>query len=140
MRYLATLLFALVVAAQPAPQQPLNTQRAQQLMTRSVQLMESGGVALPELARAGAPLIENARQALANARSTSSNLTFYNVFLSNVRAYLFVSDSLPKPPNSPIKRGSSCRNCATISAGWILIFRNCSPNATSRCDPRIATI
>jgi lysophospholipase L1-like esterase len=101
MRSIGGFLFAIALAAQPAPQQQLNGQRAQQLMSRSIQLMESTGVALPELARAGAPLAENARQALANVRSTSANLEFYNVFLSNVRAFLFVSDSLPKPVDFP---------------------------------------
>ena len=99
MRYFAIILLALGLAAQ-APQR-FNNQQAQQAMTRSIQLMESAGVALPELARAGAPLAENARQALTNIRSTSANLAFYNIFLSNVRAYLFVSDSLPKPPDFP---------------------------------------
>ena len=105
MRQIAIFLVALSLAAQPPAAKPpaaqLNAQQAQQLMSRSIQLMESAGVALPELARAGAPLTENARQALANIRSTSANLAFYNVFLSNVRAYLFVSDSLPKPPDFP---------------------------------------
>src|SRR5258708_25194649 len=41
------LAFALVVSAQ-APQ-PLTQQQAQQLMARSIELMEAGGVALPEL-------------------------------------------------------------------------------------------
>src|SRR5207237_636934 len=70
----AILLFALVLNAQAPPQ--LTSQQAQQLMSRSIELMESGGVALPELARAGAPLIENARQALAGIKSTSANLEF----------------------------------------------------------------
>lgn len=101
MRSIAGLaILTLTVAAQPAAP-PLNAQRAAQLMDRSVQLMESAGVALPELARAGAPLVENARQALKGARSTSANLEFFNTFQSNVRAYLFVADSLPKPASFP---------------------------------------
>jgi lysophospholipase L1-like esterase len=94
-------LFTLGLAAQAPQPQQLNAQRAQQLMSRSIQLMESTGLALPELARAGAPLAENARQSLASIRSTPANLTFYNVFLSNLRAFLLVSDSLPKPPDFP---------------------------------------
>ena len=102
MRSLGLFVFALSLAAQPpAQQQPLNAARAQQLMTRSIQLMESAGVALPELARAGAPLAENATQALENIKSTTANLAFYNIFQSNLRAYLFLSDSLPKPPAFP---------------------------------------
>lgn len=100
MKIFSLLLCVLGLAAQPA-QQPLTSSQAQQLMTRSVQLMESAGVALPELARAGAPLAENARQAIENVKATSANLEFYNIFQSNLRAYLFVADSLPKPPTFP---------------------------------------
>ena len=101
MRHFIIVFLAAALAAQPQAPQRFNAQQALQAMTRSVQLMESGGIALPELARAGAPLAENARQALANIRSTSANLAFYNVFLGNGRAYLFVSDSLPKPVDFP---------------------------------------
>lgn len=102
-RFRAALAFiSLTVAAQAPPSAPVaNAQQAQQLMARAIQLMDAAGVALPELARAGAPLAENARQALANARSTAANLEFYNQFQSNVRAYLFVADSIPKPPSFP---------------------------------------
>jgi lysophospholipase L1-like esterase len=96
---LAIGLVALVLTAQ-TPRQ-LTTQQAQQLMSRSLELMEAAGVALPEMARAGAPLAENARQALAGVKSTSANLEFYNTFESNVRAFLFVAESLPKPPEFP---------------------------------------
>lgn len=104
MRFLGILLLALSAAAQPArPAGParLNASEAQQMMARSIELMESAGVALPELARAGAPLTENARQALTNIRSSAANLAAYNIFQSNVRAYLFLADSLPKPPEFP---------------------------------------
>jgi len=97
---LAAGLFAQTPASEPSPQ-ALNAGQAQQLMSRAIQLMESAGVALPELAHAGAPLIENARQALENARSSAANLEFYNVFQANVRAFIFVADSLPKPPSFP---------------------------------------
>jgi lysophospholipase L1-like esterase len=93
------LAFTIVLSAQAPP--PLTSQQAQQLMSRSIELMEAGGVALAELARAGAPLVENARQALASVKSTSANLEFYNTFQSNVRAFLFVAESLPKPPSFP---------------------------------------
>src|SRR5581483_135877 len=91
-------LFAQAPTVAPSTQ-ALNARQAQELMSRSIQLMDSAGVALPELAHAGAPLIENARQSLANARSSAANLEFYNVFQANVRAFIFVADSLPKPPS-----------------------------------------
>ncbi|HLJ47591.1 MAG TPA: GDSL-type esterase/lipase family protein [Bryobacteraceae bacterium] len=94
------VVFATVAAfaQQPAA---LNGTQAQELMMRSIQLMDAGGVALPELGRAGAPLSENARQALVNIRAAAANLQFLNVFQSNLRAYLLVADSLPKPPDFP---------------------------------------
>jgi lysophospholipase L1-like esterase len=68
------------------------------LYNRTVQLMESTSVAVPELARAGAPVVENARQAMATLRATPSQhggLTY--TFLTNLRAYLALADSVPKP-------------------------------------------
>lgn len=95
------VVFAAVAAFAQQPPAALNGTKAQELMTRSIQIMDAGGVSLPELARAGAPLSENARQALTNIRASAQNLQFLNVFLSNVRAYLLVADSLPKPPEFP---------------------------------------
>ena len=56
----------------PMPAKDLN-----QLCQRSTQLMEAGGVAVPDLQRAAAPLIENARQAciqLKRGRTRASHL------------------------------------------------------------------
>ena len=92
--------FALILGSQTAPQQ-ITQQQAQELMVRSIALMESGGVALPELARAGAPLAENARQALNGAKTNAANMLFYNTFVANVRAYLAVAEALPKPVAYP---------------------------------------
>ena len=77
----------------------LSNRDALQLYARAVQLMESTAVAVPELARAGAPVSENARQALAAFEATAgtehAGLTY--TFLTNLRAYLALSDSVPKP-------------------------------------------
>ena len=59
--------------------------------------MESTGVALPDLARAGAPLVENARQDLINVRTDPSNADSNYAFLANLRAYVALSDAIPKP-------------------------------------------
>ena len=64
---------------------------------RVIQLMESTTVSVPELARAGAPLIENARQAFTNVRATPADTVSNYAFLTNLRAYLALSDSVPKP-------------------------------------------
>jgi lysophospholipase L1-like esterase len=55
-------------------------------------------VVIPELARAGAPVAENARQAFETMRVTGpqdGRLTY--TFLTNLRAYLALYDSVPKP-------------------------------------------
>ncbi|MGD0042465.1 MAG: hypothetical protein ABSE84_19010 [Isosphaeraceae bacterium] len=51
----------------------LSNQEALKLEQRAVQLMESTGLAVPGLARAGAPALEDARQALANLEAAPQN-------------------------------------------------------------------
>jgi lysophospholipase L1-like esterase len=49
------------------------------------------------LTRAGAPALEDARQALANLETATQNAGHTFTFLSDVRAYLAISDTVPKP-------------------------------------------
>ena len=80
----------------------LSNKEAFELYGRTVQLMESTAVAVPELARAGAPIAENARQALLTMRALDrqhTGLTY--TFLTNVRAYLMLADAVPKPSPFP---------------------------------------
>jgi lysophospholipase L1-like esterase len=59
--------------------------------------MESTMLATPGMARAAGPLAENVRQALANIDATSpQNAGQVYTLLANVRAYLALSDALPK--------------------------------------------
>jgi lysophospholipase L1-like esterase len=53
--------------------------------------------AVPDLQRAAAPLLENARQQLANIKTTPGGTLYTYNFLSNLRAYLVLSDSVSKP-------------------------------------------
>ena len=72
--------------------------------TRVVQLMESTGAVVPALARAGAPVVENARQTVSNLRSGTLNPQDSGVhyaFLGHLRAYLSLADVLPKPQPFP---------------------------------------
>ncbi len=80
-----------------APSPLLNNTEAVALYTRSLQLVESTMVAVPELLRAGAPLVANAKQALENLRVNPGNARFQYDILTNIRAYLTLSDSVPKP-------------------------------------------
>jgi lysophospholipase L1-like esterase len=96
LRWTALVACFSVAAQQPAP--PLSNADAFALYERAVQLMESTSLVQPELARAGAPIIENARQAVATLRSLNrqhAEVTY--TFLGNVRAYLALADAIPKP-------------------------------------------
>jgi lysophospholipase L1-like esterase len=80
-----------------APTALLSNADAIALYTRSFQLIESTMIAVPDLSRAGAPLLANAKQALENLRVNSGNAGFQSDILTNVRAYLTLSDAVPKP-------------------------------------------
>jgi lysophospholipase L1-like esterase len=68
------------------------------LLRRSVQLMESIAVAIPELSRAGAPVTENARQALDTVvRTNQLPITHTYRFAGNLNAFLGLAEALPKP-------------------------------------------
>jgi lysophospholipase L1-like esterase len=85
-------------AQQPAAEQALlNNAQVLESYQRLIQLMESATAALPELARAGAPLIENARQAWTNLRTNPANAGLNYTFLMNLRAYVALSDAVPRP-------------------------------------------
>lgn len=79
----------------------LSNQDALKLVERSVQLMESTGLAVPGLARAGAPALEDARQVLANLETAPQNSAYTFALLGDMRAYLAISDSVPKPDPFP---------------------------------------
>jgi len=86
-----------VLADQPAASALLANSDALALLRRISQLMESTMLVAPGMARAAAPLAENVRQALANIEASSPQNAgqVYNM-LANVRAYLALSDALPK--------------------------------------------
>ncbi len=68
-----------------------------QLCVTTQQLMEAGGISVPDLHNATLPLIENVKQAciLLKANAASSAPTY--TFLMNLRAYNSLADSVPKP-------------------------------------------
>jgi lysophospholipase L1-like esterase len=104
-RILALIIFAAFSIAAysqtnaSSQQSPLlSAQDAAALYQRSLQLVESTSAAVPGLVRAAAPVLENARQAqqnLQNGPAGHAGLTYD--FLINLRAYLALADSLPKP-------------------------------------------
>jgi lysophospholipase L1-like esterase len=97
---------ALYPQTQPAPSSSqssapatalLGNNEALGLLRHISQLLESTMLATPGMTRAAAPLFENVKQALVNIESTSPQNAgqVYNL-LANVRAYLALSDALPK--------------------------------------------
>lgn len=75
----------------------LSNHDALALERRAVQLVESTGLAVPGLARAGAPALEEARQALVNLETAPQNSGNTYTFLNTVRAYLAIADTVPRP-------------------------------------------
>jgi lysophospholipase L1-like esterase len=75
----------------------LSNADALKLEQRAAQLIESTGLAVPGLARAGAPALEDARAALANLETAPQNAAYTFAFLNVARAYLAIADTLPKP-------------------------------------------
>lgn len=97
----ALLLASLAFAQQSPPANPagalLPAKEAGELTTRMAQLMESTALAVPDLVRASEP-IKQSSQATLNALSMnpeSPTLTWQ--FINQIRAYLALSDSLPRP-------------------------------------------
>ena len=86
----------LTLNAQQAP----TAQEAQQLYGEIPGLMEATAIVVPELARAGAPLTENVKQAsqtlLSGPARDHAGLVY--TLLTNTNVYLQLVDSLPKPP------------------------------------------
>jgi len=76
-----------------------NRAEAAQLFLEITELMDASAIIVPELARAGAPLTENVRQAtrtLEVGRSREHAGVVYRL-LTNARVYLQLVDALPKP-------------------------------------------
>ena len=101
---LLLLLAASGVWAQETPQPDpnpagplLGDKEAGQLATRMVQLIESTAVVMPGLVRASEPLKQNAETTLAAMEQMPQNPALIWQFMNQVRAYLALSDSLPRP-------------------------------------------
>jgi lysophospholipase L1-like esterase len=105
MRLRLLLLLLLLAIAGPGAAQPpaaLDDRQAQALYERTLHLVESSGVAIPELARAGAPLAENMRQTLDSLKFLGfRHAQLHYRYLTNLRAFLLLSDAVPKPVPFP---------------------------------------
>lgn len=94
---------ALALCGAPLWAQPgaVSGAEAAKLLERTVQLIESTAVAVPGLPQAGAPALENAKQALTNLKITPGNSAFTYSLITSAKAYLAVADSAPKPAALP---------------------------------------
>ena len=94
---IATYLAAACVASAQAPTALLPNATVNQVCTRSIQLMDAGGVAIPDLQRAAAPIIENVKGACDQLQLRGGNSPATFALIQNLRAYLDLSDAVPKP-------------------------------------------
>ncbi len=93
------VLLATLAWAQQVPQSgPLmGDKEASELATRMVQLMESTAVAVPALVRAGEPVTQSAQMTLTAMLQTPRNPALTWQFMNEMKAYLALSDTLPRP-------------------------------------------
>ena len=98
MRYAVVLSLAATLFAQ-SPNPMLSRAEFQKVARQAVQLMEASSVAVPALARAGAPMVEDARQdaKLLEAGATWNHSAILHRFLGSLRPYLELSAAVPKP-------------------------------------------
>ena len=113
----AWLILAMAIAAAAqAPPALMNAPDLNQLCERSTQLMEAGGVAVADLQRAAAPVIENVRQACVQLRARPGAGQSTYVLMMNLRAYLGLADAVPKPfpfPEAARRQFAELRDDAT---------------------------
>ena len=90
-------LLALLAHAQPVAPDPamLGPQDVNQLCGRLTELMEAGGVAISELQRAAAPVLENVKGSCVQLRIRPGGSQPTYVLLMNLRAYLPLADTVP---------------------------------------------
>jgi lysophospholipase L1-like esterase len=99
-----------------APTALLEPVQVNALCLRSTQLMEAGGFALPDLSRAAGPVIENVKQACAQLRAAPGSGQATYSLMMNVRAYLALADTVPKPypfPEAARQQFAEVRDAST---------------------------
>jgi lysophospholipase L1-like esterase len=109
------LLTASGLAAQ-AENPLMTTAQMNQACLRIVQLMDAGGVAVPDLQRAAAPVIESAKQSCATLEAKPGTTQPVFALMNSLRAYLTLSDAVPKPfpfPETAQKQLVELRDDAT---------------------------
>jgi lysophospholipase L1-like esterase len=115
-RILGVALLALVASwGAPAQTALLTNAQVNELCGRLGELMEAGGVAIPDLQRAAAPVIENTRQNCIGLRIQPGRGQVTYSLMQNLRAFLSLEDSVPKPfpfPDAAQKQLAELRDAA----------------------------
>ncbi|MSV35288.1 MAG: hypothetical protein EXQ47_06780 [Bryobacterales bacterium] len=116
-RILPLVLLTLAAPMAAPAQTPLLTApQFNELCSRLGSLMEAGGVAISDLQRAAAPVIENTRQNCIQLRVRPGRGEATYSLLTNLRSYLALADSVPKPfpfPEAAQKQLAELRDDAT---------------------------
>ena len=95
-RFICFAFLAASVSAQ-APNAQMSAPDVNQMCARLAQLMDAGGVAIPDLRRAAAPIVENIKQACSQLQQRPSAGQASYAVLTNLRAFLDIADAVPKP-------------------------------------------
>ena len=97
----ALFIFAVSVFAQSPPNALLSQPETQTTATRVLQLMESTSTVVPGLPRASDPLRQNTQAAAAALGKALRDPTLTLQFMNDIKAYLALADSLPRPDFFP---------------------------------------
>jgi lysophospholipase L1-like esterase len=98
MRFFALLIWPVALLGQS---QLLNTNDANAMALRISQLMESTAATLPGLVQTGAMLTQSAKKDVAELQANANNSPLTFDFLNQAKAYLALSDAIPKPYPMP---------------------------------------
>ena len=98
---LAFLVLAAFAQKPQAPSPLLTNNQASELSARIGNLMESTAAVVPGLAQTSSVIAANTKQVLTQIQTAPVNAAFTYDLLSYARAYLALSDAMPKPEGLP---------------------------------------
>ncbi|MEQ1946058.1 MAG: GDSL-type esterase/lipase family protein [Bryobacteraceae bacterium] len=116
----AGLALGLALATHAQPPQPspavIPPQDLVTMCQRLTTLMDAGGVSVPDLQRAAAPVMESTRQSCIQLQLRPNRSEPTYALYSNLRAYLALADAVPKPfpfPEAAQKQFAELRDAST---------------------------
>lgn len=115
MKRIALCMIALPLLAQQQQPQLLSTQDFRTLTERTIQLMESVSIVIPDLPRAAGPLVEQMRESKTVIDRGATPLAAYN-FTEQAKKFLTIADAMPRPypfPEVGLKQFGELREAIT---------------------------